>query len=372
MSLPVPRPTAHRLAACLGALLALSLVLSSVPAPALAATTLAARCDGVNLRARPSTSASIKRRIREGVRVVATAKVTGGRWATRCAGRSAAGRTWYRITSINGRSVKSLYGIAYVYGATSLFRAAPAPAPAPTPTPTPTPPPAPTASPSPTPTPSRTPSPIDSGYIEGIDVSHWQGAIDWPTVADTGRRFAFLKATDDTDFVDSYYAANYAQAKAAGLTVGAYHFARPDATPGSAVAQADHFADHLFLASGDLRPVLDLEKTGSLEPAELRAWTRDFLEQLYQRTGQRAMIYVSPAFWSSKLGNTAWFAANGYELLWIAHWTTASSPTVPAGNWDGHGWTFWQYTSDGAVPGIEGRVDLDRYRLDGLDAVTIP
>ena len=63
------------------------------------------------------------------------------------------------------------------------------------------------------------------------------------------------------------------------------------------------------------------------------------------------MIYVSPAFWSKYMGNTTWFAANGYDQLWIAHWTTAPAPTVPASNWNGSGWTFWQYTSSGTVPG---------------------
>ncbi|MEW6223421.1 MAG: GH25 family lysozyme [Chloroflexota bacterium] len=373
------RPALPHLASALAVLLALALTQATLPTPVFAATTLAARCDGVNLRTRPSTSAAIKTRIKAGTRVVATARVSGTRWSTRCAGRSARGSSWYRIISINGRSVSRLYGVKYVYGATSLFRTVtvapaptPTPTPKPTPTPTPTPSPTPTLAPAPTPAPTRTPSPIDSGYIEGIDVSHWQGPIDWPTVADTGRKFAFLKASDDTDFVDSTYARNYQQAKAAGLVVGGYHFARPDAVPGSAIAEADHFADTLILASGDLRPVLDLEQTGGLPAAELQAWVRAFLDQVYLRTGLRATIYVSPAFWSNKMGNSGWFAANGYDTLWIAHWTTGVAPTVPASNWAGEGWTFWQYTSDGAVPGIQGRVDLDRYRWDDLGQVTIP
>jgi lysozyme len=56
-------------------------------------------------------------------------------------------------------------------------------------------------------------------------------------------------------------------------------------------------------------------------------------------------------------------------VLWIAHWNT-SSPDVPGSNWGGRSWTFWQYTSDGLVPGISGLVDLNRYRFDSFDAVT--
>jgi len=69
------------------------------------------------------------------------------------------------------------------------------------------------------------------------------------------------------------------------------------------------------------------------------------------------------------MGNTRWFADNGYAVLWIAHWGV-TNPDVPGSNWGGKSWTFWQYTSDGLVPGISGRVDLDRYRFDSFDAVT--
>jgi lysozyme len=60
------------------------------------------------------------------------------------------------------------------------------------------------------------------------------------------------------------------------------------------------------------------------------------------------------------MGNTTWFADNGYPL-WIAHYTPNAQPTVPASNWGGHGWTFWQYTNLGTVAGIDGNVDQDRY-----------
>ena len=72
------------------------------------------------------------------------------------------------------------------------------------------------------------------------------------------------------------------------------------------------------------------------------------------------------------MANSTWFAQNGYSVLWIAHWTTASSPSTPAENWGGKGWTFWQYTSDGTVPGISGRVDLDRYKGTDFTRVRIP
>ncbi len=474
--------------------LALLLVLSATtaidPASTLAATTLATRCDGVSLRSKPSSAAHRYRILPAGAKVVASAKVTGTRWSTRCGGVSSSGSSWWRISSINGRSVKSLFGVSYVYGATGLFRtvisrtalqtvcsgvalrttartsgtmkvrlgagalvtgygmvpagsysatcagkavsgaawwrishvngksvktlygvsylyaakgllkaapdassgeprptpaptAKPTPAPTTKPTPAPTakPTPAPTAKPAPTPkptpaptaTPAPTPAPTPAtGYTEGIDISHWQGTINWTQVAAAGKRFAYMKASEDADYLDPTYTTNRAQAKANGLYVGAYHFARPGTAAGDAVAEADHFVDTALPARGELLPVLDLESSGGLTVTALQAWVKDFMARVYDRTGIRAAIYVSPSFWSKYMGNTGWFAANGYTTLWIAHWTTGPAPTLPASNWGGNGWTFWQYTSSGTVPGISGRVDLDRYRSGDFTPVLIP
>jgi lysozyme len=174
---------------------------------------------------------------------------------------------------------------------------------------------------------------------------------------------------------DPYYATNRAQAKAVGMLVGAYHFADPDATPGDAIAEADHFVDTATPATGDLLPVLDLEVSGGLTTTPLQAWVQAFLDRVYERTGIRAAIYVSPSFWSTYMGNTATFALSGYPVLWVAHWTTAVEPIVPAANWGGQGWTFWQYTSSGHVAGIgDGvttRVDLDRYRYTDFTPVLV-
>jgi GH25 family lysozyme M1 (1,4-beta-N-acetylmuramidase) len=81
------------------------------------------------------------------------------------------------------------------------------------------------------------------------------------------------------------------------------------------------------------------------------------------------MIYMSPSFWRSNLNDSRWFADNGYAILWVAHWGV-TSPSIPGSNWGGRSWTFWQYTSSGTVPGIAGRVDLNRYRFASFDAVT--
>jgi GH25 family lysozyme M1 (1,4-beta-N-acetylmuramidase) len=321
------------------------------------AVTKEAACDGVSLRSSGSTKATRKALIDAGTRVTVVAAVSGGSWSATCAGNSVSGSSWWRIKAIDGTSVNSLFGVSYVYAATKLFNkvssTAPAPTPAPTPNPTPTPPPGTT-------------------LTEGIDVSHWQGTIDWTKVKAAGKKFVFMKASEGTSFVDNKYATNRSSAKANGILVGAYHFAQPSTSTTNAVAQADHFIDTAKPVKGELLPVLDLEVTNDIGTTALVNWTKAFLQRVYERTGVRAAIYVSPSFWSNKMGNTNWFANNGYKVLWIAHWTTGSSPTVPADNWGSQGWTFWQYTSDGSVSGISGRVDLNRYRGTDFTKVLIP
>ena len=335
----------------LAAVLVMLVGWASAPSRVLAATTMVAACDGVNLRSSTSTSAPNPAQVSTGTRINVTATMAGGDWSATCAGAAVSGSTWYQIDAVNGTSVAALYGVDYVYGATGLFTAESPPQDPPPQDPTPT--------PSSTPVPTSTP---DMSITEGIDVSHWQGTIDWAAVAAAGKRFVYMKASEGTSFVDRTYALNRAQAKAVGLYVGAYHFAQPDATPGDAVAEADHFLATAQIAQGELLPVLDLEVAGGQSTTALQAWVQAFMGRVYERTGVPGVIYVSPSFWKTYMGNTDWFALNGYRTLWVAHWTGATAPSIPAGNWGGQGWTFWQYSSNGAVPGIRGRVDLNRYR----------
>ena len=221
--------------------------------------------------------------------------------------------------------------------------------------------------PSPIPTASSAPTPT-SGWLEGIDVSHHQGSIDWTRVAGSGVRFVFARASAGTLTEDGTYGANRVGARNAGLAVGAYHFANPDAATNDALNEANWFIQLASPASGDLRPVLDIEVSNGLSQSALTSWVQIWLARVFEARGVRPIIYTSPNFWRTYLGDTTWFAANGYTILWTAHWTTASSPSVPASNWGGQGWTFWQYSSSGTVPGIAGPADLDRYNGTALPA----
>ena len=285
---------------------------------------LAASCN-VKLRSSPSVSATSPATIPSGALVTVTGTVPGGSWSADCPS-TVSGSTWYTITAVNGIPVSSTYGLPVVFAATGLFQ-----------------------------------TPI---YLEGVDVSTYQGTVDWPSVYSAGRRFAIMRATLGQTYLDPTYATNHAGARAAGLAVAAYHYAKPSSDPNDAILEADWFMENAALVPGDLVPALDIEETGGLSVTDLQAWIGAWLGEVYARLGVRAMIYTSPNFWKNALGDTTMFADQGYTTLWVAHWGV-SSPSVPANNWGGHGWTFWQYTSSGSVAGISGDADLDRY--NGLD-----
>lgn len=206
-------------------------------------------------------------------------------------------------------------------------------------------------------------------YVEGIDVSHYQGPIDWRKVAASGKRFTFAKATEGQTYDDPTYATNRSGAEAAGLRFGAYHFARPDTSANDAKLEADHFATVARPRKGEIVPTLDLEVSGGLSVAQLQSWVSSFLQEVEARTGARALIYTNPSFWKTYMGDTSYFATHGYKLLWIANWDVPD-PSVPGSNWGGHGWTFWQWTDCETVPGISGCVDGDRYNKSVTAGIT--
>jgi lysozyme len=232
---------------------------------------------------------------------------------------------------------------------------------------------------------AQAPTPASAGTRAiGIDVSRFQKTIDWPSVAAAGVRFAFVQASRGSGAdcttkpeqcgADPYFAANRPAAEATGIRVGAYH--RAFASGGTvADARADAVAESdVFLAAvgtlqaGELLPVLDVETpfTG-MTAATLRTWIRVFVKRVNKRLGHKPMIYTNATSWAAT-GNTTEFARAKYPL-WIAEYGV-SRPGVPAGNWAGHGYSVWQYTSSGSVAGISGHVDMDRLGT-GLAKITV-
>jgi stage II sporulation protein D len=143
---------------------ALMLLLSSTDA--LGATLVTPRCDDVNLRTGPATTYTRKTQVDEGARLTVVATVTGGSYASTCAGTSLSGTSWFKVSAINGKSIKSLYGVSYVYGAKKLFKTLLMPTPSPTATPSTTAP-TPTAEPIATAAPTAVPTPIPTAAPTG-------------------------------------------------------------------------------------------------------------------------------------------------------------------------------------------------------------
>lgn len=195
----------------------------------------------------------------------------------------------------------------------------------------------------------------------GVDISSWQGSINWGSVRSAGIEFAWMKATEGTTYKDPTFSANYLGAYNAGVIRGAYHFARPDVSGGA--AQADFFASNGGAWSRDnltLPGVLDIEGTCyGKTPAAMQSWILDFYNRYKARTGRDIVIYTSASWWNSCTGG--WTGMSARSPLWVAHWTSAGSPSIPQGF---PFWTVWQYTSTGSVSGISGNVDRDRFSGD--------
>lgn len=186
-------------------------------------------------------------------------------------------------------------------------------------------------------------------YLNGIDVSHYQGAVNWAEVRGAGCAFAFAKATESTSIVDPQFAANWRGMKAAGIVRGAYHFFRPEQ---NAVAQANHFLQTVQLEAGDLPPVIDIELNDGITGGALIAGVGNWIDTVAQATGMTPMIYTATYFWNEYMND-----GFGKFPLWLAHYSSAPQP-LPRG-WAN--WTFWQYSQSLPIPGVEGNADHNRF-----------
>lgn len=203
-----------------------------------------------------------------------------------------------------------------------------------------------------------------SSHAKGIDVSHWQGIIDWKKVRSAGYSFAFIKATEGARIVDDRFRANAQDARSAGMLVGAYHFTRA-ASPEDVKLEIDHFLQIVEsgggLSSFKLPFVLDMETKEGGSKAITTMIAQTWIKQFNQRTGRNLMLYTYPSFIDSSLDNSL-----GGTPLWYAYYN--NSTPANKGGWKS--WEFIQYTNKGKVPGITGDVDLNEYKGSEADLMT--
>ncbi|HIX80109.1 MAG TPA: glycoside hydrolase family 25 protein [Candidatus Corynebacterium faecipullorum] len=197
---------------------------------------------------------------------------------------------------------------------------------------------------------------IPSYAPSGVDVSGNNHAslrgIDWDAVKSDGQSYAFVKATEGVGFVNNHFVRDANAAAAAGLKVGAYHYARP---AGDAKQQAASFASQIALVpTQTLPPVLDIEVDEGLSAKQLEEWIDTFMTELKSLTGRTPMLYTYKYFWMGQMGNTTRFSE--YPLWLAAYQDTAPDPV---GGWDKL--AFWQRSGSGRVAGIETDVDMNLF-----------
>lgn len=189
---------------------------------------------------------------------------------------------------------------------------------------------------------------------KGIDVSSYQGTVNWTSVKSKGYSFVYIRSSLGQHTTDSAFSRNYTGATKAGLIRGAYHVADPRSSGGA--AQADFFVAHGGGWSGDGRTLpgaLDLETEtywAGKTKAQAAAWIKAFSDEYHMKTGRYPVLYSSPSWWTAHVGTTVNFSTT--NPLWLAHYTTGT-PTVPK-PWSYY--SFWQHTSS-KTGVVSGNVD---------------
>ncbi|WP_063653639.1 glycoside hydrolase family 25 protein [Candidatus Arsenophonus triatominarum] len=205
---------------------------------------------------------------------------------------------------------------------------------------------------------------MNSQYEKGIDVSKWQGTIDWKKVADSGVKHVFIKMSEGGTYTDPKFKENFKNAKNAGIQANCYHYFR--AVSSTPQQQFENIKKNLSSAGFDPSKnslAIDVEsKNNQGATPEVMADNLHVLLNLISKdevlSCQDTFIYCSPAYWDS---GVKW---DKYDFsiypLWIANWNV-ETPRIPL-SWKnaGKSWTWWQYSSKGTVEGItENVVDLD-------------
>jgi lysozyme len=188
--------------------------------------------------------------------------------------------------------------------------------------------------------------------VHGVDVSRWQGRIDWEKLQAQGANFVYIKATDGGDHLDPMFRQNWRTAGQAGLKRGAYHFFYWCRTAGE---QADWFIRNVPRVDGALPPVIDVEWNGESRckrrPSRQKVLEKMqvFMDKLEAHYGQRPIIYTAPDFYRDNLRGA---------FLDYPFWLRAVAQH-PSKVYPGRKWVFWQYSGSGLSHGVRGRIDLN-------------
>ena len=186
---------------------------------------------------------------------------------------------------------------------------------------------------------------------QGIDVSHYQGKIDWERVgSETNIKFVYVKATEGSSHKDSLYRYNTEQARRAGLAVGSYHYFHPNVP---VAVQYKNFMSLVDLSTQDLIPVVDIEEKGRKPSKQICDSLDKFSSMILAQWGTRPIIYTHQRFYNYLLQRSF-----DDHILWIARYGAYQFKPSPSLE-DKRECTIWQYSNRGVVEGINGYVDLN-------------
>jgi len=189
--------------------------------------------------------------------------------------------------------------------------------------------------------------------VQGLDISHHQGEVDWESLEQEPYQFVYIKATEGGDHVDSRFAENWKQAQAIGLVTGAYHFFT---FCKSGKEQAKNFTGTVPKTASMLPPAIDLEFAGNCKhrPSrqELLKELGEFEHLLEAFYGRKPIIYSTKRAYRAFLENEELHGTH----IWMRD--MLKEPVLP----DGREWLFWQYASNARVKGFSGVVDLNVFK----------
>jgi len=192
---------------------------------------------------------------------------------------------------------------------------------------------------------------LDEGCF-GIDVSHYQGQIQWPALEyikdSIPVSFVIMRASMGKDGYDAQFNRNWKNSKKRGVMRGAYHYYRPNE---NSKLQADLFIDRVTLQPDDIPPILDIEALPSVDIqslGDLRRGLKNWLAIVEKHYGVRPIIYTGDHFYRDNL------SGHGFDEypVWIANYNAVLQPNKSS-------WALWQFSDSGVLPGIDGKVDLN-------------
>lgn len=183
---------------------------------------------------------------------------------------------------------------------------------------------------------------------EGIDVSHYQGRIDWATVARNGGiSYVYCKATEGANYYDDTHSYNISEAHKYGLKVGSYHYYRPTV---DIHLQLTNLSQHVLACEQDLVPMIDIEEDRGVSEAKFIADLAEFLRLVEKHYGKKPLLYSGEYFYNRHFQG----------LFQDYQWMMARYSSTPPYLKDGKSYFMWQYSDKGRIPGIPTLVDRSR------------